>query len=289
MIYFIYFISHNGTKRYDILKKNKYGAKMMSDRMRYMKYYEELLDYGCFTSNEVVQLVGNQNTAVKVIERLIKKGYIERVKKDLYVTINLADYEPTVNKYRIACEVTDTAVISHHSALEYYGIANQVYHSLIVSSSTRFKAFDFRGVHYERTSLSFNDGIENINHLAVTSVERTIVDCLHAPYLAGGIEEIIRSFRMIEDVDENKIKTYLVKYDKIILFQRAGYILELFKSSMHLSDSFFEFLKNCIPCKNIGYLDCSQKKDCIFNKQWNIMVPNQIRTTLTKGVEEDDI
>lgn len=257
--------------------------------MRYMKYYEELLDYGCFTSNEVVQLTGNQNTAVKVIERLIKKGYIERVKKDLYVTINLVDYEPTVNKYRIACEVTDTAVISHHSALEYYGIANQVYHNLIVSSYTRFNSFNFHGVHYERTSLSFHDGIEHINQIAVTNIERTIVDCLHAPQLAGGIEEIIRSFRMIDHVDENKIKTYLLKYDKIILFQRAGYILEFFKESMHLSDSFFEFLKKCIPNKNIGYLDCSQKKDCTFDKQWNIMISNQIRTTLTKGVEEDDI
>ena len=106
-----------------------------------MKYYKPLLREGCFTRYNVVKMSGNQNTASSIIRNYLKKGYIQSVKRNLYVAVNLIDDEPVVNRYVIASSLTDSAYISHHTALEYYGYANQVFYDVYVSSEKRFHDF----------------------------------------------------------------------------------------------------------------------------------------------------
>jgi predicted transcriptional regulator of viral defense system len=48
------------------------------------------------------------------------------VKRDLHIAIGLTDGEPAVNRYIIASHLTESAYVSHHTALEYYGCASQI-------------------------------------------------------------------------------------------------------------------------------------------------------------------
>lgn len=255
-----------------------------------MKFYEELLDFDCFTFEMVAQLTGNTNTAEKTVQRLLKQGLIERVRRNLYVTINLVDYEPTASKYQIGSQVTQTAVISHHAALEYYGYANQVYHTITVSSKTRFQSFEFYGITYERNSyLSELGTVLTKDHVRIMDIERTIVDCLYTPNLAGGVEEIIRCFRMIPFVNEKKLLAYIKLFPNKAFCQRTGFILEMFQESLGLSTEIFTYLESQISRKNVSYLDSSNKTNCSFQKRWQLLVPEDVATTLTKGVEEHDL
>lgn len=255
-----------------------------------MKYYEDLIDFECFTFEMVAQLIGNTNTAEKAVQRLLKQGLIERVKRNLYVTINLVDYEPTASKYRIGSQLTQTAVISHHAALEYYGYTNQVYHTITVSSKTRFQSFEFHGITYERTShLSDMGTVLTKDHVRIMDIERTMVDCLYAPNLAGGIEEIIRCFRLIPFVNEEKLLTYIKLFPNKAFYQRIGFILEMFQVSLGLSSEIFTYLESQISRKNVSYLDSSNKINCSLQKRWQLLVPEDIATTLTKGVKEHDL
>lgn len=39
-----------------------------------MKYYEQLLEKGCFTWNDVSEMVGNRNSASDLIQNYLKKA-----------------------------------------------------------------------------------------------------------------------------------------------------------------------------------------------------------------------
>ena len=54
-----------------------------------MKHYEKLLEKGCFSREELIELVGTPAAAKMVIYEYQKKGYIERVKRNFYVVISM--------------------------------------------------------------------------------------------------------------------------------------------------------------------------------------------------------
>ncbi|MGV8147179.1 MAG: hypothetical protein ACLKAK_12080 [Alkaliphilus sp.] len=53
----------------------------------------------------------------------------------------------------------NTAYISHHSAFEYYGLANQVFYEVYVSSETKFQKFDFGKVTFKYIASRMKEGV----------------------------------------------------------------------------------------------------------------------------------
>ena len=252
-----------------------------------MKYYEQLLDKGCFTWNDVIEMVGNYNSASTLIQNYLNKGYIQSVKRNLYVAINLADGEPVVNRYVIASNITDSAYISHHSALEYYGITNQVFYDVYVSSMTKFNTFNFNGLTYLYKMSRINEGvIKNADGVCVTDLERTVIDSINDFEKIGGLEELLRSIEMLPYINEKLLLSYLRSYNKQFLFQKTGYILGYFKDSLKLSDKFFKTCENEVS-KSVRYLYHGLEKDnSIYNKQWSLIVPKKLLTIISKGDNE---
>lgn len=252
-----------------------------------MKYYEQLLEKGCFSWNDVVEMIGNRNSASNLIQNYLKKGYIQSVKKNLYVAINLADGGPVVNKYVIASNLTESSYISHHSAFEYYGCANQVYYNVYVSSNTRFKNFEFNGLNYCYVMSRIDAGVEiKPDGTRVTDLERTIIDNINDFEKIGGLEEVSKCIEMIPYADESKLLFYLKCYGKQFLYQKAGYILEYFKDSLKLTDTFFNSCKEEIS-KSVRYLyQGIDKEKTIFNKRWQLLVPDRFFELMSEGVDE---
>lgn len=252
-----------------------------------MKYYEQLLEKGCFTWNDVTEMVGNRNSASDLIQNYLKKGYIQSVKRNLYVSINLADGEPVVNRYVIASNLTESAYISHHTALEYYGCTNQVFYDVYVSSDTKFNTFEFNGLTYRYQMSRINDGIvKKPDGTRVTDLERTVIDSINDFEKIGGLEELLRSLEMMPYADETKLLCYLKSYGKQILFQKAGYILEHFKDSLKITDAFFKACEAEIS-KSVRYLYHGlEKEKSIYNKKWRLFVPEQLLALTSEGGNE---
>ncbi len=252
-----------------------------------MKYYEQLLEKGCFTWNNVCKMVGNKNSANALIQNYLKKGYIRNVKKNLYVAINLADSEPVVNRYVIASNVTESAYISHHTALEYYGCTNQVFYDMYVSSDTRFNTFEFNGLTYHYQMSRISEGIlKKLDGTHVADLERTIIDSINDFEKIGGLEELLRSLEMIPYADETKLLYYLKSYNKQILFQKTGYILEHFNDSLKITNTFFKVCEGKI-LKSVRYLYRGlEKEKSIYNKKWRLFVPNQLLYLTSEGGNE---
>lgn len=254
-----------------------------------MKHYEKLIDMGSFTRNDVCILLGNEAAAHSLLYDYTQKGLIERVRRDLYVAISLETKQPVKNRYAIASKISEDSYITHHSAFEYYGCANQVYYEIYVSGNKNFCEFDYDGVTFRYMKPHISEGVvNNQNGVRVTDIERTILDSINDFEKVGGLEELLKCIEQVPSVKEDKLISYLGIYNSKGLYQKTGYILEHFRSMLNLSDDFFQKCLNNIP-KSKRYLYKSEyKKDFILNKKWNLYVPDNLLSLIGKGVNYDD-
>ena len=249
-----------------------------------MKYYERLLEMGCFTRHELCDLTGNFDTAGTLLKNYQKKGYVQQVKRNLYVAINLADQQPVVSKFRIAGRITATACVSHHAAFEYYGCANQVSYQVEVSSETPFAPFNFDGNAYAYIAARIKDGVTERGGVRVTDIERTILDGINDFEKVMGLEELLRCLGMVTSVNEERLSVYLAAYGRQFLYQKAGYILRHFRRNWNLSEGFFNDCAAHIG-KSTRYL--SGKADGIYNRDWRLVVPADLAQITNKGAIDD--
>jgi predicted transcriptional regulator of viral defense system len=251
----------------------------------HVKYYSDLLAMGCFARDDVTQLTGNYNTAGTLLKGYLKKGYVRSVKRNLYVAVNLADNEPVVNKYRIAGRITDTACVSHHAAFEYYGCANQVSYQVEVSSETPFNSFGFGGNTYSYRSTQIKDGVVNRpDGVRVTDMERTVLDGINDFEKVMGLEELLRCLVLLPSLQEDRLLEYLCAYNKQVLYQKTGFILQSFQAAFHLSEDFFAECAAHIG-KSTRYLTAGESG--VYNKEWRLIVPENLMGIIEKGAEFD--
>lgn len=247
-----------------------------------MKYYEQLVRLGCFTINDLKQITGSETAAKWICQEYQKKGYIERVKRDLYVTISLETRQPVANRYVIASHLSSDATVSYHSAFEFYGCVNQVFYETYVTSSSRFRDIDYDGVTYRRIAPRITKGITETNGIRVTTPERTVVDSIHLFEKIGGLEKLLRCLALIASLKELKLLEILSEYQNEFLYQKTGYILSAFADSLGLSENFFDICKSHLPNRK-SYLS-NEHQDYVWNKEWKLFAPEKLLSIIDKGV-----
>lgn len=253
-----------------------------------MSLYENLLQLGVFTINDVDQFYTNRNSAASAVKSLIKKGLVKGVKKNLYVCNDMQNKFPVVDRFKIGSSITKGAYISHHSALEFHGIGHQLFFEVYVSTNYVFKAFEFDGLKYHYTSSKSEEGVETYSTnrgVRVTNIERTVIDCIKDLNLVGGIEELLQCLRLITYLDSKKLIEYLKIYNIQFLYQKVGYILEHFKEELQLEDSFFELCQSKIV-KSKRYLTYKGDSNLVYSSKWRLFVPEKLFDFMEQGGEE---
>ena len=252
-----------------------------------MKNYERIIELGCFSLGELAEKLNCCiPTAASLIQQYLKNGYIERIRRDLYVAISIESKQPILSRYQIGSRLAADAYVSHHSAFEVYGYANQVFYEVYVATETRFTDFVYNGIVYHRIAPKTNADTININGVKVSSVEQTVVDSICDIEKIGGLEETIRSILLIPSLNADKLLEVLKNTNNGFVYQKCGYILEGLSDSLNLPDSFFvECEKNISNAKR--YLT-KERTGYIRHKKWNLFAPENIKTIIDKGVSEYD-
>ena len=253
-----------------------------------MKYIDKLIELSCFTRRDVVALVGNEHAAHSLIYEYINKGYIQRIRHNLYTTISLETKQPIANRFMIASNIAEDSYVSHHSAFEYYGFANQVFYEVYVSTKSRFKDFTFDDITYTRVNPKINSGIEFTNTgVRVTDLERTVIDSIYSFENIGGLEELLRCLALVPSLQAEKLINYLDDYNLGNLFQKSGFILQGFADQLGLGQDFFDYCLRRVP--NIKKYLYSTKdplsKEFILYEDWMLFAPANMRSITSKGVE----
>lgn len=92
-----------------------------------MKLYFELLKKPVFKTEDVNLLYNNMDSARSAVKRLLKYGMATKIRNNMYTCISGETGAPVANRFQIASHITPTSYVSHHTAMEYYGITDQVY------------------------------------------------------------------------------------------------------------------------------------------------------------------
>ena len=252
-----------------------------------MDLYKELAALRCFTHSDMVRLTGSESAAIWNIKKYLEKGYIERIRRNLYAVISMETEQPIPNRFQVASHITDDSFVSHHSAFEFYGYANQVFYEVYFSTEKKVRPFDYDGLHYQPVLWRGNNSITTTNNgVRVSSLERTVIDGIADFTRIGGLEELLRCIALIPSLDEIKLLEVLEAYGHGQLYQKAGYLLETYKDVLSLSETFFlECMKRSSASKTYLF---DKQDDFVFHRKWLLYAPNNLKKLIDKGVNSYD-
>ena len=232
--------------------------------------YKEIAKKQVFSIQDVLPFTKSNDVASVYLNRMTKKGLIRKVRKNLYVALDLSSGGDLANKYQIASHINDSSFLSYHSAFEFYGMYNQVYDIVQVSSPRLFSNFQDEGLTYQCFKTETLQQVDKVKGVNVCSIERTIVDSINKLGVSMSIEELLQCLSLVNIVDENKLLEMLSLYDKDVLYRKTGYLLASFKDQYRLSDDFFKTCKEKSNIANITKISSHEGNNLEFVKEWGL-------------------
>ena len=185
-----------------ILSQSKVKKYILLTNGEEMNLYYELLHFPVFSMREVNALYSSERTARTSLGKLVKEGMVLKIRNSLYTCVSGENGGPVANRFQIASAIHPSAYVSHHSAFEYYGISDQVFYDVYVSSEMRFHDFVFDGYTYHFVKSQMQQGVTSPQFgggVKVTDKERTILDSIKDMNLIAGLEETITCISSVAD------------------------------------------------------------------------------------------
>lgn len=224
-------------------------------------------------------------TSNNLLAKHVGTGRLLRVRKGLYATVPRGQDSSSVavDPYLLACNLSPGSVVSYHAALQFHGRAYSVWRVYHFLTRVRARPFEFRGLEFVPTRApstirglpDLGGGIETVDHaggvVRVTSLERTLVDVLHAPDRGGGWEEIWRSLESVEYFDVDAVMEYAVKLGSVITVARVGFFLDQHRDALMVDSAHLDRLKHYAP-RQPRYFDPARAPGRLVGA-WNLIVP----------------
>ncbi len=242
-----------------------------------------------FTLEDVMDALSvTKPSAAKLLQRLRDKGIVQHIRKNLYTTIDLASGQPLVDKYEVGSSVSPTSYIGWHTALEFHGLAHQVFYNAYVGSESRFNRFTFGRTEFEHCvapiAADTQTGVITPIHspnVRVTDLERTFVDCCDRLDRSGGAGELVHCCEGIVMIDEDKLRRYLQLYGKAFLYQKTGFMLERIQAQAHISNELIDFCRKQAGNSVKRLTNASDSTHYV--SRWKLYVPNDLMTTVNNN------
>jgi predicted transcriptional regulator of viral defense system len=182
---------------------------------------------------------GSPATTRRMLSYLVEKKWLIRLAPSKYLIVPLAageEGEHTENWYLIAGKLIEPApyYISHLSALDIHETTIQPSFTVYISSPVRRKTKHALGADFHFIYVQPEDiwGIEEAwvtsnQKVRVSDFERTIIDCLDRPDLAGGISQVAYSL-WIKRASTNyeHLVQYAERLGRKSVAKRLGFLLD---------------------------------------------------------------
>jgi len=217
--------------------------------------------------------------ASQFLDRLLRKGWIGRVKRGRFAVIPLSSGDmrsPQLHEFVVAMELVKPAAIGYLSALNHYGLTEQLPRTVFVVTdhSVRRRVLSSLGFTFKIVSVrkqkffGLRKAWINEQVFMVTDREKTIVDALDLPKNVGGIGIIASALRSHwKDLDEDRLQTYAARIGNSAVAKRLGFLLE----TLGLGN--VESLRAAIR-RAAGYprLDPTLPARGKYNRRWGLLI-----------------
>ena len=221
-------------------------------------------------------------TMDRTLARWRQQGRIEPVKRGLFVRLGPGEALP--DYAALAARMAPDAAAAYHTALEVHGCAQSLFERFHFVTWTRVKAVTYHGRKLvpvrPRAELAAEGGERWIEtherdgvELRVTSLERTAVDVLDRPDLAGGIEEVWRSLAGLPAIDPVALLDYVLALKSARVAARVGFFLESRREELAVPASTLVALQEMLPRHPVHMARALGGR---LNSRWRLIVPGEL-------------
>jgi len=204
--------------------------------------------------------------------RLEKRGIIERIEKGKYLIIPLGAEKGkyTLHEFVIGTTLIEPCSIAYWSALNYYGLTEQIPTTVFLQTTARKKNQDIKvfGVKYKIVKIKKEkvfgirkEWIEE-TQINITDKEKTIIDCLDKPQYCGGIIEVAKALKN-NKFDRKKLENYAQRIGNSGVLRRLGYLCELLNIKIKLPK---------LNIRNYLLLDPTMPEKDTKNARWRLLI-----------------
>jgi predicted transcriptional regulator of viral defense system len=251
-----------------------------------------------FTREEFVrELDPKHKRSLRTLETILsyhtRQGRLLRIRRGLYANVPrpmTAEALP-IDPLLVIGKLAADCVIAYHSALEHYGKAYSTHREHVAFSAHAIHPFNFRGQRFRTVPFPRTMGGSPIRYgflpqerqgvaVEVTTLERTLVDVLDRPDLAGGWEEVWRSLELVEFFEIAQAVDYALRLGNRTTNAKLGFFLETHREPLMVDDKHLERLRRLRP-KQPHPMD--RKLGGKLVPAWNLIVP---RSLLERSWEE---
>lgn len=209
----------------------------------------------------------------KLLFDLAESKWIERIERGKYLLIPL-DAGPGASygthPFIYARKLVSPYYIGFASALNFYGMTEQVSRTTYVVTTKQKKPLGFHAQRYQFVCLDRKrffgfeeEWIGNVK-FRISDREKTIADCLYMPEYSGGMSEVAKAFK--EKLDIGKLCGFALGMEDMATVKRLGYLLDKLKVDKAAAEKLLQKVGG-------GYclMDTAGPKTGTKNKKWKIV------------------
>ena len=248
-----------------------------------MKFKDYIASHQAFTTEDIYVIAAGE-AAHTQLQRAVKSGEVERVRRGIYVSKTGRFTGETPDPFLVARTVDPEVVISYHSALVAHGVAHNVGFECSFRSAKVRSLFEYGGVRYIPYDLDDNPQTQTMHSksygtVSVTTREQTLVDCFTYPGRVGGVEEAVRSCSAFPYLDVNVLLETLGSAPATVV-ARTGWLLEAKQADWGVADETLLSLEARLgngPSK----LDPKAKENRGWSPRWKLYLPEMEEEVLS--------
>lgn len=241
---------------------------------------------------DIIELLGSEQSARKVIRNLIKKGWLSRLVGGRYMLLppehgpeNIGENNPLA----LASAVTERCYIGWWSAAAFHGFTTQKPMTVFVAvlQQMRPRVVEGNEIQFVKTAERKFFGFETYNvygrHATISSPEKSVVDCIDRPDLAGGLTEVMRIvYAAMSTIDPEKLVATALQMKSTSLLQRLGFITDLVGKP--LPEETRKRIRSRIPKSARSHLGRRERRpgDIGYVADWGVFVNAQKESLLAE-------
>jgi predicted transcriptional regulator of viral defense system len=191
---------------------------------------------------EIIRLLGGEKAADHVIESLREKGWLERASWGKYLLVP-PDLGPQIldqsSVLALASNIAPSYYIGYGSAAAYYGFTTQHRHVVILVTPIKVRPRRIgearvQIVNPKREKFFGFVSVDVLGHeVTMSDREKTVIDCIDRPQLAGGAGEAAYILAMASRrIDWQQAAEYLKRINSRALIRRFGWTMDHVKADM---------------------------------------------------------
>jgi predicted transcriptional regulator of viral defense system len=186
---------------------------------------------------DVIDVLGSEQSARTVIRNLVRKGWLARLMGGRYLLLPPEQGPENIgenNVLALAAAAVEPSYVGWWSAAGFHGFTTQKPMSVFVAVLRQIPSRVIEGseVRFVKIAERKFFGAETYDvygrKVAISSPEKTVIDCIDRPELAGGLAELTRIVHTaMNDIDPDKLLAGALKMRSTSLLQRLGFLTDL--------------------------------------------------------------